>query len=139
MKDTLDLIARVLISTFFFFEAADNMIFYQLNLDKMVAYGLSWNPEVFLVGATILLVLGGLMLLIGYRAGLAGFFLLCYWLPLTFVVHDWWNMDPGELRRIQSFLFTKNLAIMGALLLIMANGSGRFSVRRLLDRRKIKT
>jgi len=137
MKDILDLIARILISFFFFFEAADNMIFYQLNLDKMTTYGLSWNTDVFLVGATFFLVLSGIMLLIGYRVGLAGLILLCYWLPLTILVHDWWNLEPGEGRRIQSALFVKNLAIMGGLLLLMANGSGRFSVRRLLDRRKI--
>jgi putative oxidoreductase len=137
MKNILDIIARVLISSFFFFEAADNMIFYQLNLDKMVAYGLTWNTEVFLVGATFFLVLSGIMLLIGYRVGLAGLILLAYWLPLTIIVHDWWNFDPGEGRRIQSALFVKNLAIMGGLLLLMANGSGKYSVRRLLDRQKI--
>jgi len=137
MKNILDVIARILISSFFFFEAADNMIFYQLNLDKMVAYGLTWNPEVFLVVATFFLVLSGVMLLIGYRVRLAGLILLMYWLPLTIIVHDWWNLDPGEGRRIQSALFVKNLAIMGGLLLLMANGSGKYSVRRLLDRRKI--
>lgn len=113
------------------------MIFYQLNLDKMVAYGLSWNTDLFLVGATFFLILSGFMLLIGYRVKLAGLILLAYWVPLTIIVHDWWTLEPGEGRRIQSALFIKNLAIMGALLLIMANGSGRFSVRRLLDRRKI--
>jgi putative oxidoreductase len=137
MKDILDVVARILISSFFFYEAADNMIFYQLNLDKMVAYGLTWNTDLFLVGATFFLILSGFMLLIGYRVKFAGLILLAYWLPLTIIVHDWWTLEPGEGRRIQSALFIKNLAIMGALLLIMANGSGRFSVRRLLDRRKI--
>ncbi|NBC24286.1 MAG: DoxX family membrane protein [Bacteroidetes bacterium] len=137
MKDILDVVARILISSFFFYEAADYMIFYQLNLDKMVAYGLTWNTELWLVGATFFLVLSGIMVLIGYRVRLAGLILLSYWLPLTFIVHDWWTLEPGEGRRIQSALFVKNLAILGALMLLMANGSGRFSVRRLLDRRKI--
>jgi len=136
MKDYLDLLARIFISILFFFEAYDSISNYQLTLDKMTAYGLSWQQDLLLTGSCTLLVIGGGMLLIGYRSSLAAFLLLLYWAPLTFILHSWWN-DPEDIRRIQSLLFIKNIAIMGGLLMVIVNGSGRFSIRRLLDRRKI--
>lgn len=138
MNDILDLIARIFISALFFYEAYDSLAYYQLTIDKMTAYGITWQQDMLLIGSSILLIAGGIMLLIGYRSRLAAFLLLFYWVPLTFIIHSWWN-DPLEIRRIQSALFIKNIAIMGALLLMIANGSGRWSVRRLLDRRRIRS
>lgn len=138
MNDILDLIARIFISALFFYEAYDSLAYYQLTIDKMTAYGITWQQDMLLIGSSILLIAGGIMLLIGYRSRLAAFLLLFYWVPLTFIIHSWWN-DPAEIRRIQSALFIKNIAIMGALLLMIANGSGRWSVRRLLDRRRIRS
>jgi putative oxidoreductase len=138
MNDILDIIARFFIAFLFFFEAYDSLAYYQLTLDKMTAYGLTWQQDFLLIGSSILLIVGGIMLLIGYRVRLASFLLLLYWVPLTFIIHSWWN-DPAEIQREQSVLFIKNIAIMGALLLLIVNGSGRYSVRRLIDSRKIKT
>ena len=138
MNDILDIIARVFISFLFFFEAYDSLAYYQLTLDKMTAYGITWQQDLLLIGSSMLLIVGGIMLLIGYRARLASFLILLYWVPLTFIIHSWWN-DPAEIQREQSVLFIKNIAIMGALLLLIVNGSGRYSVRRLIDSRKIKT
>jgi uncharacterized membrane protein YphA (DoxX/SURF4 family) len=42
-----------------------------------------------------------------------------------------WN-DPVKVQRIQAIMFMKNLAIIGGLLMIIANGSGRYSIKRLL-------
>ncbi|MCB0627354.1 MAG: DoxX family protein, partial [Saprospiraceae bacterium] len=56
--------------------------------------------------------------------------LLLYWLPVTFIVHSFWN-DPEPEKRLQAILFMKNIAVVGGLLMVWVNGSGRFSIRRL--------
>ncbi len=130
MKDIIDLIARVLIAFIFLFEAYDAIAFFNDNKEEMTSYGLTWNQDMLLLGAIFLLILGGILVLIGYRSSFGALLLLLYWVPLTFIVHSWWN-DPQEIQREQSFDFMKNIAIMGGLLMIIVNGSGRYSIRRL--------
>ena len=71
------------------------------------------------------------MVLTGYRTTLGVTLLLLYWVPVTFIVHDFWNFPKDQLR-LQSILFMKNIAITGGLLMLAGKGSGRYSIRRLL-------
>jgi len=127
----LDLLARMLISCIFLFEAYDTIAYMKNTKNTMTDYGLTWQQDTLLIGAIILLVVGGIFLLIGYRARLAAILLLLYWLPVTFIVFSFWN-DPIEVRRLHSIIFMKNLAVAGGLLMIILHGSGRFSVKRLI-------
>ncbi|NBC08402.1 MAG: DoxX family membrane protein [Bacteroidetes bacterium] len=130
MKDFIDLLGRALLSFIFLYEAYDSIFYFQATKEKMTAYGLTWQQDFVLVGAIILLLLGGTLLLIGYRTGFAMFILLCYWIPVTFIVHSFWN-DPEPARRLQSIMFMKNLAIVGGMLMVWANGTGKYSIKRL--------
>lgn len=132
MKDIFDLLGRILLSFIFIFEAYDYFAFEQLNRQAMTIYGLTWNQDFFLYGAIILLLLGATMILLGYRMRLGAILLLIYWVPLTFIVHDFWQEEPGTVDyRLQSLFFMKNLAIMGGLLLAATHVSGRYRLRRL--------
>lgn len=137
-NDILDLIGRLLISVIFVFEAYDSFAYYRATKVEMISYGITWHTEFWLILSLFFLVIGGIFLLIGYRAKMAAFFLLLYWVPLTFIVYSFWN-DPQPIRRMNSVIFMKNIGICGGLLLIIVNGSGRYSVKRLLDRRRLKT
>lgn len=132
MKDIFDLLGRVLLSFIFIFEAYDYFAFEQLNRQAMVIYGLTWNQDFFLYAAILLLLLGGFMILLGYRMRLGAVLLLIYWVPLTFIVHDFWSeVNDSEEYRLQSLFFMKNMAIMGGLLLAATHVSGRYRMRRL--------
>jgi putative oxidoreductase len=130
MKDTTDLIARIFISMIFLFEAYDSIAFFKSTKSTMTDYGITWQQDMLLGIAIFLLILGGVLVLIGYRSGFGATLLLIYWIPVTFITHTWWN-DPDLTQREESVEFMKNIAIIGALLLIMVNGSGRYSIRRL--------
>ncbi len=147
MKNFIDLLGRILLSFIFLYEAYDSIFFFKETKAKMDFYGMKWQPDFLLYGAIVLLVLGGLMILSGYRSGLGAFLLLLYWVPVTFIVHDFWNvpltcdmvvscpelqMNGTEVfRRLEGVMFMKNLAIVGGLLMVLVNGSGRYSVKRL--------
>lgn len=98
----------------------------------MTMYGLTWHQDFLLAGAIFFLLSGGLMVLMGYRSTLGAIMLLIYWVPVTFMVHDFWNYATKAELRNESVLFMNNIAIIGALLMLIGKGSGRFSVRRLL-------
>jgi len=89
-----------------------------------------------LVGAIIALIAGGLFVLIGFQARFGALLLIIYYIPLTFVLYSFWD-DPQPMRRINEIHFMKNLAILGGLMIIMVNGSGKYSVKRLLSYTKL--
>jgi len=130
MKNTIDLLGRAMLSFIFLYEAYDSIFYFKETREKMTAYGLTWNQDLLLIGAILVLILGGTLLLLGYRAGLGIFILLLYWVPVTFIVHSFWN-DPEPARRLQSILFMKNIAILGGMLMVWANGVGKYSIKRL--------
>lgn len=137
MRNIVDLIGRILLSFIFLYDAYDSIFYFKATKAKMTAYGLTWNQNLLLVGAIFLLILGGTLVLIGYRARFGAILLLLYWVPVTFIVHSFWN-DPEPERRLQAILFTKNLAIIGGLLMVWANGAGKFSVKRILATTKVR-
>ena len=138
MKDIIDLIARILVAFIFLFEAYDSIAHWKTTQRTMTEYGVTWNQDLLLTLSIAVLIIGGTLVLIGYRSGFGVILVLLYWVPATFIVHDFWTIDgdPVE-RRIQSILFMKNLAIVGGLLTIWVNGSGRYSIRRLFTTTRV--
>lgn len=131
MKDIIDVIGRIFLSMIFFFEAYDSMAFFKNTKETMTAYGLTWNQDMLLYTVIVVLILGASLVLIGYYANLGAILLLAYWIPITFIVFSFWN-DPVEIRRIQSIMFMKNIAIAGGLLLLIVNGAGKYSIKRMI-------
>ncbi len=137
MKNTADLIARVLISMIFLFEAYDSIIYFKSTKNVMTRFGITWQQDFLLGVAIFLLIVGGILVLIGYRSRFGAWLLLFYWIPVTFIAHSWWN-DPYDIQREAAIDFMKNMAIIGGLILIIINGSGRYSIRRLFATTSVK-
>jgi putative oxidoreductase len=131
MKDIADLLGRICIALIFVYEAIDTILFYNKNKHTMTEYGITWNQDFLMYTVVIFLVIGALMVLIGYYANIGAIFLLAYWLPFTLIVYSFWN-DPPSLQRLSTLNFMQNLAVCGGLLLLAANGAGKYSVRRLI-------
>jgi putative oxidoreductase len=84
--------------------------------------------EVLLVLTIIIEIGGAVALIIGWQARLGAAALLLWMIPVTLVFHNFWAA-PAAQQQIEMAMFLKNLAMMGALLYVMAYGSGRFSVK----------
>lgn len=136
MYHIFDLLGRILISAIFIFEAIDSILYAEKMKMTMGEYGITWNQDFLLYTSIVALVIGAIMLLIGYRIRVGVWLLLLYWLPVTFIVYSFWN-DPHETQRLNAILFMKNIAIAGGLLMIAAHGGGRFAVQRLFAVSKI--
>lgn len=130
MKDIFDLIGRAAIAFIFLYDGFDSFWYFKETKATMIEYHLTWNTDLLLVGGIIILLMGGILVLIGYRSSFGASLLLLYWLPVTFILHSYWN-DPEPEQRFQAILFMKNIAIAGGLLMILVNGSGKFSIKRL--------
>ena len=137
MKDVIDLIGRIFLSFIFLFEAYDTIAYTKATKEMMTDYGINWNQDLLIFGGVFVLLLGGTLLLIGYRSSFGSILLLLYWVPVTLIVHDFWNAGE-EVRRIESIWFMKNLAITGGLLMVLVNGSGRYSIKRLFATSRVR-
>ena len=131
MRNVLDLLGRLAIGAFFFNEAYDVIARPVATRAKLVEYGLAWQPELLLWVGAFCVALGSVLLVLGYRSKLAAALLLAYWLPVSLALHPLWNVPPAEWRGVLLSLL-RYLAIAGALLLIVAHGTGRFAVRKIL-------
>jgi len=131
MRDITDLIGRIFLSAIFIYEAVDSILYFGKTKEVMTEYGLTWNQDFLLCGAIFLLGMGGLMVLFGYRTTLGCIMLLLYWVPVTLIVHDFWNSDTDLAMRYDSIFFMKDFAIVGGLLMLVGKGSGRYSIRSL--------
>jgi len=131
MKDIAELLARIWIAFVFIYEALDAIVFFHKTKATMTAYGILWQQDLILKTAIVILIVGGILVLIGYYASIGATLLLIYWLPMTLIVYSFWD-DPAELKRLHALYFMRNLALCGGLLLLVANGAGKYSIKRLI-------
>ncbi len=131
MRDAIDFVGRLALGVLFSLEAYDTIAHPKSTKALMTTFHLTWSQDLLLWLAVVFLVLGSVMLIIGYRSRLAAFLLLCYWIPVTFIAYAFWNETGVEFRN-ESMQFVQRMAIAGGLMLIVAHGTGRIAVRKLL-------
>ncbi len=85
-------------------------------------------PRVMLAGAIVFLIAGSLSIILGYKARIGAALLLVFLVLATYFFHDFWTVSDPKLKQDQMIHFMKNLALMGAMLLIIANGTGPMSL-----------
>jgi len=123
MAGIVALIARIFLSFIFLVSGLKKIFKFDTTAEKMAAKGIPL-PEVFLLGAVIFLIVGGLSVALGYKARLGAILLIVFLIPVTLLFHG----DIGNAG--QQTQLMKNLGLMGGLLLIIANGSGKLSLKR---------
>ncbi len=74
-------------------------------------------------------ILGGLSILLGYKARWGAWLLVIFLVPVTMMMHPFWSVDPSQMVE-QRVLFLNNLSILGGALLIAYFGSGPLSLKR---------
>jgi putative oxidoreductase len=73
-------------------------------------------------------LVGGISVLVGYKAKWGAWLLVIFLLPVTFLVHRFWMVQDPIQVSIQEAMFLKNLSMLGAALLIAYFGSGPMSI-----------
>lgn len=122
------LLGRIMIATIFLMSAVGNKI---PHFNKTAGYMASEGvpmPQVMLVGAILFLIAGSLSIIVGFKARLGAALLLVFLMLATYFFHDFWTFEDAQAQQMQMIQFMKNLALMGTMLFIMANGSGAMSL-----------
>lgn len=117
-------IGRILLAIIFLGSAATKIADPAGTQAYMAAYGLPMTGPL-LVGAIVTEGLGGLALLLGFRTRVMALLLIGFLASATLIFHT----QLGDQQQLLHFL--KNVAIMGGLVLVMAEGGGPVSLDRL--------
>ena len=119
------LVGRILLSLMFLTSGFFKVSAYSAMVGYATAKGLPM-PTVAIAIAAALELLGGLAILGGVKVRIVGWVLFLYLIPTTFIFHNFWVAQGMEQQNLMIH-FLKNLAIMGGLLLLAANGAGAYS------------
>jgi putative oxidoreductase len=84
-------------------------------------------PTLAAAVALIVEIVGGLALLAGFGTRIAALVLAAFTLVASFFFHNYWGV-PADQAFMQQLLFFKNIAVVGGLLAIAANGAGAWSL-----------
>ncbi len=118
-------IGRVLFSLIFITSAFSH--FTSGTIDAAAAHGVPL-ATVLVPAAGILALVGGVSVLLGYRARFGAFLLLLFLVPVTLVMHRFWGVADPQVASLQKVMFMKNLSMIGGALMVMYYGSGPASL-----------
>src|SRR6202035_1675804 len=76
----------------------------------------------------VLAIVGGLSILLGYRARIGAWLIVLFLVAVTPMMHKFWGVSDPMMHQLQMIMFMKNVAMMGGALLITQFGSGPLSL-----------
>lgn len=124
------LIGRILFSLNFIMAA---MIHFSAN---GIGYAQSMHVPMagFLVPLSgVMAVVGGISVLIGYKAKWGAWLLVIFLIPVSIMMHGFWNVTDPMMMQMQMAIFMKNMAMMGAALYISYMGAGPLSIDAMAE------
>jgi putative oxidoreductase len=126
MKRLATLLGRILISVPFLVFGFMKLSNFHGSAGQLAALRIPMATAAAVV-VIIIELLGGVCVVLGFKARFWGWVLFLYLIPVTFVAHNFWAYS-GSARGVNEGEFVKNLAIMGGLLVLAAFGPGPISV-----------
>lgn len=119
------LAGRILMSVVFLISRLFKVVGYSQTVGYAASKGLPLAGAAIACAAALELG-GGLAILIGFQTRIAAWLLFLYLIPTTFIFHNFWAVQ-GPQQQDAMIHFLKNVAIMGGLVILAANGAGSYS------------
>lgn len=94
------------------------------------------SPQLLVPLSGVIALAGALSILFGYHARIGALLLLLFLVPVTLIMHDFWNVTDPAMRQMQMASFMKNLALMGGVLMFLHFGAGPYSLDASRRRRR---
>jgi putative oxidoreductase len=127
-RNFLALAGRVLLALLFVVSGFGKVTGFSGTAAYMASHGLPM-VQVLLVGAIAVELVGGLMLVAGFKTRWVALATFLFLIPTTYFFHN--PMGLGEQAAQQQMIhLLKNVSIMGGMLLVAAFGPGAWSVDR---------
>jgi putative oxidoreductase len=128
VRGFFSLLGRLLLVGIFLSSAPHHIQEYQGTLGYMESQHVPY-PQVLLPGALAFMILGGLSVLVGYHARIGALLLFVFLGLAAYCFHNFWDYaaDPKVMQN-QMIHFSKNVSMAGAMLFVIGNGPGYWSI-----------
>ena len=113
------LIGRIILGIFYLFSGVSH--FSQLNM--MAGYASSKGvpaPKLAVIVSGVLLLVGGLSILTGFQPLIGVGALVLFFLPVTFMMFNFWAVQDPAAKMNDMLNFMKNMGLMGSALMFLA-------------------
>ena len=118
-------VGRVLFALIFVSSVAND--FSTATISEASAHGVPF-ATVLVPLAGILALVGGVSIMLGYRARFGALLLLIFLVPVTLIMHKFWGLADPQVAMMQRVHVMKNVSLIGGCLMIMHFGSGPYSL-----------
>ena len=126
LQNPLNFAARLLMAALFLPAGIGKLTGFAGTVGYITSVGMPL-PTVAAAIALIVEIVGSLALLAGFGTRIAALVLAVFTLVASFFFHAYWGA-PADQAFMQQLLFFKNIAVVGGLLAIAANGAGAWSL-----------
>jgi putative oxidoreductase len=126
--DWAEVIGRIGLALLFLWSGYEKLAHPSSTVALMQTYGLP-AADLLIWPAAFLELVGGAVLVLGWKARWVALALAAYTVAATFIFHAYWSVPADQVMN-QEIHFMSNLAIAGGLLLVFANGAGGYAPQR---------
>jgi putative oxidoreductase len=112
------LIGRIIFGSYWLMAALNHF----KNLNHMSGYAKAKGtplPNLAVAGTGVMLSAGGLSMLLGIYPVVGIALLIVFLLGVSVQMHSFWKVDDVQLKQIDIINFTKNMALIGAMLMFL--------------------
>lgn len=126
LQNPLTFVGRLLLALLFLPAGIGKITGFAGTVGYIASKGLPM-PELGAALAILVEVGGGLALIAGFGTRFAALALVVFTLAASLVFHNFWAL-PADQVMMQQLMFFKNMAIIGGLLVLAAQGAGAWSL-----------
>jgi uncharacterized membrane protein YphA (DoxX/SURF4 family) len=116
--DYLLLLSRLILGLYFIFNFLNHLknlkILSQYAESKKVPY-----PKLSVVLSGLLLLIGGVSILLGIYIEIGVLALTLFFLPVSFMIHNFWTVQDPQQKMIEIINFMKNMAIWAGVIALL--------------------
>lgn len=120
-------VGRLLLAWFFVANSVAYAGRWEATITLMAMKGVP-VPALVLALGLLVMVLGGVSLVLGFHARHGALLLFAFTVIASVLMHDYWHIRDAAARAADFEIFARNMAIAGALLMVVGMGSGPFSI-----------
>ena len=82
--------------------------------------GVPHSPAAVAVSG-LMILLGGLSMILGVYPVVGAILLVLFLVPVSLYMHNFWMIPDEQMRMVEAVNFTRNMALLGAALMVMAH------------------
>ncbi len=116
--DYIFLLSRLILGLYFLVNAFNHFT----KISMLAEYAKSKNvpqPKLAVLFTGLLLLIGGLSIILGTYIQIGVLALTLFFLPVTFMMHNFWQVQDPQMKMMEMINFMKNMAIWAGVLLLL--------------------